>query len=166
MRRLFLVVVGSVAGVAVAVPSAYGGGGSPHFIGQPTCSKNSRTFVLTCSGKAAGLDSSVTEAFLTASSVTEHVICVNHGGNTAPGQGTSETSVTGPSQTILPHNGQVTFSVTLNPPPKPTPAQAGCPNNNWTVRVLSVTYNDVTLHIQQGVPPHDGLTFSFGTIDP
>jgi hypothetical protein len=164
MRRLFVIPVSAITALAVSVSLAIGSGGNPHFIGTPTCAKNSKTFVLTCSGKAAGLDEAITMAFLTASSVTERVVCVNHGGNIAPGQGTSQTSVQGPTQIILPHNGQITFSVQLNPPPKPTPAQAGCQNSNWTVMVLSVTYTNVVLHIQQnGV---DALTFSFGTIDP
>jgi len=39
------------------------------------------------------------------------------------------------------------------------------PNGNWSVRLTSLTYNDVSLHIQQpeGV---EILTFNFGTIDP
>ena len=158
---------GAIAALAVSVPLAIGGQANPHFIGTPTCAKDSKTFVLTCSGKAAGLDELPTAAFLTASSVTETVRCVNHGGNIAPGQATSTSSVQGPTESISPHNGQITFSVTLNPPPTPTPAQAGCPagtRSQWTVQVLSVTYNDVVLHIQQNGA--DVLTFSFGTIDP
>ena len=151
--------------VACLVPTTAALAQSPHFVGTPTCSKDSSTFVLTCSGKAAGLGNGPTAAFLTASSVSENVICVNHGGNTAVGQGTFESNVTGPTQNITPRNGQITFSPTLSPPTTPTPAQAGCPNGNWTVRVLSVTYSGVVLHIQQP-PGTDVLTMSFGTIDP
>lgn len=164
MRRLLTVLLPAAALALWGTAAADAGQANPHFVGTPTCTKNTSTFVLTCSGKAAGLDELPTQAFLTASSVDEHVVCVNHGGNIAPGQGTSTASVQGPTENIAPHNGQITFSVKLNPPPKPTPKQAGCPNGNWTVRILSVTYNDVVLHIQQGST--DVLTFSFGDIDP
>jgi hypothetical protein len=136
---------------------------SPHFIGTPTCTKSTSTG-LTCSGKAAGLGNGPTEAFLTASSVTATYECVNKGGNVAPGQPIVTQNVTGPSQTITPHNGQITFSPNI-PPPTPPSAATECPNGNWKVRLTSLTYSDVVLHIQQP-PGTDVLTFDFGTIDP
>jgi hypothetical protein len=164
MRRLFVILVGAIAALAVSVPLAVGGQANPHFIGTPTCAKDSKTFVLTCSGKAAGLGDLPTAAFLTADSVTEQLQCVNHGGNVAPGIKATSPSQAGPTQQIAPHDGQITFSVSLSPPPTPSPTAAGCPNGNWKVVVLSVTYDDVVLHIQQnGV---DVLSFDFGTIDP
>jgi hypothetical protein len=149
---------------AVAAASSPKGTGSPHFVGTPTCAKNSNTGVLTCSGKAGGMGDATTTSFLTASQVIENVVCVNHGGNIAPGQGTSESNVVGPSEEIAPHNGQITFSAQLFPPPVPTSKQAGCPNDNWKVKVLSLTYDDVVLHIDQNGT--DVLTESFGNIDP
>jgi hypothetical protein len=89
---------------------------------------------------------------------------VNHGGNVAPGQPTTQNNVTGPTQTIQPRNGQISFSPTLQPPPTPSAQQAGCPNGNWTVRRTSLTYSNVVLHIQQP-PGTDVLTFNAGTID-
>jgi hypothetical protein len=136
---------------------------SPHFIGTPTCTKSLSTG-LTCSGKAAGLGNGPTAAFLTASSVRATYECVNKGGNVAPGQPIVTQNVTGPTQTITPHNGQITFSPTI-PPPTPPSAATECPNGNWKVRLTSLTYSDVVLHIQQP-PDTDVLTFSFGTIDP
>jgi hypothetical protein len=136
---------------------------SPHFIGTPTCTK-SLTTGLTCSGKAAGLGNGPTAAFLTASSVSATYECVNKGGNVAPGQPLVLSNVTGPTQNIAPRNGQITFSPTLPPPPTPS-ARTQCPNGNWTVRLTSLTFSDVVLHIQQP-PGTDVLTFSFGTIDP
>jgi hypothetical protein len=146
-------------GMLAAVASAQ----SPHFIGTPSCTK-SLTSGLTCSGKAAGLGNGPTAAFLTAGSVSATYECVNHGGNVAPGQPIVTQSVTGPTQTITPHNGQITFSPTI-PVPTPPSAATECPNGNWTVRLTSLTYTDVVLHIQQP-PGTDVLTFSFGTIDP
>jgi hypothetical protein len=68
----------------------------------------------------------------------------------------------GPTEQISPHNGSISFSPTL-PIPAVSPA-GNCPNSNWKVVVLSVTYFDVVLHLQQSGT--DLLTFDFGTIDP
>lgn len=164
MRRLgrfsaMLVMV--VAILALSVSAVFAD--SPHFIGTPTCTK-SLTTGLTCSGKAAGLGNAPSAAFLTADTVTATYECVNHGGNVAPGQPIVEQNVTGPTQTITPHNGQITFSPTI-PPPTPPSAKVECPNGNWTVRITSLTYTNVVLHIQQP-PGIDLLTWNFGTIDP
>ena len=161
MRRLVLFAAAGVAATAIAVPAALSE--SAHFIGTPTCSK-SNSGVLTCNGKAAGLGNGPTTAFLTASSVTATFECVNKGGNVAPGQPVTQSNVTGPTQTIAPRNGQITFSPSLSPPPAPNPSDV-CPNGNWTVRRTSLTYNDVVVHIQQP-PGSDVLTFNAGTIDP
>ena len=151
-----------VVGVFVAF-SAVAFADSAHFIGTPTCTKSLSTG-LTCSGKAAGLGNGPTAAFLTADSVSATYDCVNKGGNVAPGQPVVENSVTGPTQTITPHNGQIRFSPTIPPPATPS-AATECPNGNWTVQLTSLTYTNVVLHIQQP-PGTDVLTFSFGTIDP
>jgi hypothetical protein len=39
-----------------------------------------------------------------------------------------------------------------------------CPNDNWKVNVLSLTYDNVVLHVQQ--QQSDILTFNFGNVDP
>ncbi|HKB19752.1 MAG TPA: hypothetical protein VKC65_01980 [Gaiellaceae bacterium] len=148
---------------AVAAMSAFALAESPHFIGTPTASK-SLTSGLTVSGKAAGLGNGPTAAFLTASSVSATYECVNHGGNVAPGQPVVLQNVTGPTQNITPRNGQIRFSPNIPPPPTPS-ARDTCPNANWTVRITSLTYFDVALHIQQP-PGTDVLTLNLGTIDP
>jgi hypothetical protein len=161
MRNLLRVSILAVVGaMAFAAPTF---AESPHFIGTPSCTK-SLTTGLTCSGKAAGLGNGPTAAFLTASSVSATYECVNKGGNVAPGQPVVLQNVTGPTQTITPHNGQITFSPTIPPPPTPS-SRTTCPNGNWSVRLTSLTYSDVVLHLQQP-PGTDVLTFSFGTIDP
>jgi hypothetical protein len=156
--RVSILVV--IVAMAFAVPAF---AQSPHFIGTPTCSKSTTTG-LTCSGKAAGLGNGPTFAFLTADSITANYECVNKGGNVAPGQPVVVQNVTGPTQTITPHNGQITFSPTI-PPPTPPSAATECPNGNWKVRLTSLTYTNVTLHIQQP-QGNDVLVFSFGDIDP
>ena len=137
---------------------------SPHFIGTPTVTK-SDSGALTVSFKAAGLANDPTGAFLTARQVTVELQCVNPGGNNPPPKTATFGPQTGPTTQITPRNGQITASATLNPPTQEQLEEAAdCPNPNWTVDTLSITYTDVTLHIQQdGV---DILTRDFGTIDP
>jgi len=162
MKRLLLPLIGVLA-IAALVFAPAATAQSPHFIGTPSCTKSTTTG-LTCSGKAAGLGNEPAIVFLTADSVTANYVCVNKGGNVAPGQPVVTQNVTGPTQTITPHNGQITFSATLPVPTAPS-AATECPNGNWTVRLTSLTYTNVMLHIQQpaGV---EILTFDFGTIDP
>jgi hypothetical protein len=161
LRKRYLALAAVVGAVAAISTVAFAE--SPHFIGTPSCTK-STTSGLTCSGKAAGLGNGPTAAFLTASSVSATYECVNKGGNVAPGQPVVLQNVTGPTQNITPRNGQISFSPTIPPPPTPSSAST-CPNGNWSVRLTSLTYNDVVLHLQQP-PGTDVLTMSFGTIDP
>ena len=42
------------------------------------------------------------------------------------------------------------FCVTTVAPATPTPAQAGCPNNRWTVRIADVDFSGATLVVEQG----------------
>ena len=136
---------------------------SAHFVGTPSCTK-SLTSGLTCSGKAAGLANGPTLAFLTADSITATYACQNHGGNVAPGQPVVTQGVTGPTQTIAPHNGNIKFSPTI-PPPTPPSVKTECPNGNCKLVLTSLTYTNVVLHIQQP-PGTDVLTDNLGTIDP
>ncbi|WP_225838735.1 hypothetical protein [Streptomyces sp. NK08204] len=139
---------------------------NPHFIGEPTCSKtviNDRATV-TCSGKAAGLGTSPARVFLTADQIAAQYVCVNPGGNTAPGKPAFFQLLTGPVQNITPHAGQITFSVSMTSPPNPSPSQV-CPNGNWTVHLISVTFHNLTLHIQQPAGT-DVLIWNFGDVDP
>ena len=136
---------------------------SPHFIGTPKIIKNS-DFSLTASFQAAGLANVVTGAFLTASQVSADLQCVNPGGNNPPPKTATFGPATGPTTNIAPRNGQITATANLPPPTQQQLEDAAdCPNPNWTVDTLSVTYTGVTLHIQQGGV--DILTHSFGTID-
>ena len=137
---------------------------SPHFIGTPTPTK-STSGTLTVSFKAAGLANVATGAFLTASQVTVQLQCVNPGGNNPPPKTATFGPTTGPTTQIPVRNGQITGSATLNPPTQQELQDAAdCPNPNWTVKVLSITYTDVTLHIQQS--GEDILFKNLGTIDP
>jgi hypothetical protein len=136
---------------------------SAHFVGTPTCTK-SLTTGLSCSGKAAGLGNGPTFASLTAEKVEATYVCVNHGGNVAPGQPIVEQKVTGPTQEIKPRNGQISFSPNI-PVPTPPSASTDCPSGKWKVQLTHLTYTNVVLTVEQ---PSTGavLTENFGTIDP
>ena len=162
MKKIGILAIAALLSVVGLVAPAIAGVANPHFIGSPTITKSTTTG-LTVSWKAAGLDDLPTSAFLTASSVQANYVCVNHGGNIAPGQPLVFQNVVGPVVNIVPHNGQITFTVTIPPPPTPDPAIV-CPNGNWSVSLLSLTFVGVFVHLQQnGV---DILTGNLGTIDP
>ena len=46
-------------------------------------------------------------------------------------------------------NGNLAFTVTTVAPTTPTPAEAGCPNNHWTVRITNVTFSNGQLRVFQ-----------------
>jgi hypothetical protein len=143
MRKLLVLGGLSVAIAAVAVSTAFAD--NPQFNKGPTYTAT--TTALTASGKATGMGNSPTQAFLTADSVSVSFQCQNHGQNFAPGHPATSNSVTGPVEDIAPHNGQITFNVSL---PAPVPSAADvCPSKKWTVIVSHVDYLGVVLHIQQ-----------------
>ena len=135
---------------------------SPHFIGTPTITKNPNGS-LTATFKAAGLANVATGAFLTSSGGTAELQCVNPGGNNPPPKVVDFGPLQGQTTTIQPRNGQITASATIGPPALPGASEI-CPNPNWSVQLVSITYFDVELHIQQGGV--DILTFDFGDVDP
>jgi hypothetical protein len=132
-----------------------------HIVGELTITKT--TAGLTVSGKGAGFGNFVTEAFLTAERVEAVFQCRNPGGNIAPGQGVELFNVVGPTQTITPRAGHITFNVTLPAPPTPSPAEV-CPNPNWTVELVSLTFFGVELHFEQA--GEEVLVVELGDIDP
>ena len=135
---------------------------SPHFIGTPSIVKNS-DLSLTASFKAAGLGNSPTNIFLSSSGGSADLQCINPGGNNPPPKHVDFGPLTGQTVTVTPRNGQVTATPTLPTPDLPG-ADEICPNPHWQVDILSLTYDNVVLHIQQnGV---DILTFNFGDVDP
>ena len=134
---------------------------SPHFIGTPQIVKNSN-FSIQASFKAAGLANIVSQAFLSSSGGTAVLQCVNPGGNNPPPKQVTFGPLQGQAVDIQPRNGQITATTgPLGPPPLPSASQI-CPNPNWNVVILSVTYTNVVLHIQQNNV--DILTFNFGTV--
>jgi hypothetical protein len=135
---------------------------SPHFIGRPAIANNPNAS-LTANFKAAGLANIVSAAFLTSSGGTATLQCVNPGGNSPPPHQVSFGPLQGQATFITPRNGQITATVSIGPPTLPSASQI-CPNPNWSVVLLSLTYDNVVLHIQQN--NFDILTFNFGNVDP
>jgi hypothetical protein len=161
MRRVFNTALMTLAATAIGISTAVAQ--SPHFIGDVTCTK-SLSAGLRCGGKVAGLGNVATDVFLTASSVEAEYVCVNRGGNIAPGQGTEFQNVQGPIQHITPRNGQITFRNVTIPVPEAPSVRDACPNGNWRLDLLHVTFNDVELHVQQAGT--DLLVKDLGDIDP
>ena len=154
---LLLAVILATSLVAAPVIAA-----SPHFIGTPTIPKNPNGS-LTTTFKGAGLANIVAAAFLRSSGGTATLQCVNSAGNSPPPKVVRFVPLQGQTTFIQPNNGQITASSTIGPPSLPSAAQI-CPNRDWSVKLVSITYFNVVLHIQQnGV---DILTYNFGNLDP
>ena len=147
MRRIVVVLAALVCGLAFAMPASAQKPGA-HIVGDLTITKSEAG--LTVSGKGAGFGDFVTEAFLSADIVRATFICVNPGGNIAPGQGVELVNVAGPTAEITPRAGRIEFNVMLAAPPAPS-AEDVCPNPNWSVELVPGTleFCGVVLHFEQ-----------------
>jgi hypothetical protein len=118
---------------------------SPHFVGRGPTFVDQGT-VLNASGSVAGLGNENLTVVLTADGVAS-VVCINPGGNRAPGQDTNVTT-TGTVEDIEVKNGRAFFDVTTAAPTV-TGAEA-CPNPQWTAIVTDVAFTSATLTFFQG----------------
>jgi hypothetical protein len=85
-------------------------------------------------------------------------VCVNKGGNVAPGQNVVNAQVTGQGQFPSDQNGNVNVNLVTDPPAAISAKQAGCPSGNWTVKPTSVQFVSFEFVVQQnGATPIDNF---------
>jgi hypothetical protein len=142
MRRFLLCALSAAALLALpGVASAQSG----HFVQTQTCTDIGTQ--VQCSGKVAGLGGTTFEISVAAQG-TATVVCINPGGNRAPGQDTSVT-VSGSSGPLpTPRNGQFRYTVT-SVAPGPLPPTPTCPNDQWTPTITDVSFTTATITLTE-----------------
>jgi hypothetical protein len=157
MRRVLVVAVLLLATPALAA--------SVHFKQQKEPSFVDGGLVLSAAGAIAGLGGGDVVISLTAQALTVST-CTNQGGNQAPGQNPAPTTVAGsvpiPASEIK--NGNLAFSVTVEPPTTPIPGAPGCPNPNWTESIDDLAFTSATVSVEQ--PPGTVVLTTTCTIAP
>ncbi len=148
-RRILLVAVLAVGTALFVAPTATAQG--EHFTkrGVPVCTDIGTQ--LRCTGELAGLGNEDLVIDVTSDALVQ-ANCVNPGGNEAPGQNKVLREASG--QTVIQgsaiKNGRARFTTTTDPVEAPTAEEAGCPNPNWSTRVVAVTFSNVVVTISQG----------------
>lgn len=150
MRRILITLSAGCAMLALAVPAALAD--SPHFI-KATAALNADGS-LTASFKEAGLGTNQNITYTLSGNGTAVYVCVNRGG--ANPSASNKTTVAGPVSATgtfsSGKNGQVTASLTVQPPFQ----DIGCPGGQ-TQQLASVSYTGMTL-----TDTTDGISISLG----
>lgn len=137
-----LTAVALMAGTALAALTFHSG---------PSVSFNGST--ATATANISGLGNTPAQAQLFVDGTALYT-CTNKGGNSAPGQNPQPATGASPVQDIgaTDKNGRATVNVTATlTAPQTIPAKtAGCPGNNWTANLSSLTVTSATLVITQG----------------
>lgn len=131
----------------------------PHFSGTPTIAKNSDKSI-TANFKASALDKKLANVTFSTLATAE-IGCVNPGGNSPPSKQNEFEQMQYKTLDIKPKDGKIKGTLTLGPPTFP-PASDICPNKNWSTNIMSLTYENPSLHIQQ--KNSDILKFNFENV--
>ena len=159
-RRILSILVGSalVAAVALVASVDVAFAQSGHFLtggaNAPRCFDIGTQ--VACTGKVAGLGGTTFEITIEADGIAS-VVCINPGGNRAPGQDTAVTveGTTDPLPT--PRNGQYVFRVETDDP-EPLPPTPTCPNVQWTPEIVDVTFTTAILSLFENGNLSDQVT--------
>ena len=160
MRRILVVFAAVCAAAALAVPVALAA--SPHFIRATATLNNDGS--LTVSFKEAGLGTNQNIDYVASADATATYVCVNRGGANPSAQ--NKTTVSGPvSETgtfSSGKNGQVTTSLTIDPPPSDISCPPGQSLELASVSYTNVRITDTTNNVFEDIPG----TFSSGCLLP
>ena len=147
MRRLGLSLAVALTAVALAAGTAFA---ALTFHSGPTVTFSGSSATATFNVSGLGNDPATAQLFVNGTAL---YTCTNRGGNAAPGQ--NPQPATGASPVVdlssSQKNGRDDVSVTATlTAPQTIPAKtAGCPGNNWTATLSSLTVTSATLVISQ-----------------
>jgi hypothetical protein len=147
MRRLGISLALSVTAVALIAGTA---SAALTFHSGPTVDFNGSTATATFNVSGLGNDPATAQLLVNGTAL---YTCANKGGNEAPGQ--NPQPATGASPEVALNSSQkngrddVSVSATLTAPLHINAKTAGCPGNNWTATLSSLTVTSATLVIRQ-----------------
>ena len=166
LKKTYALMVGALLGWSVLALAA-----NVHFKGGPGSgpSFTDNGLTLTGSGSLTGLGNGDVLIVLSARANPTGRCCNPSGACKVPGQNPAPVDVTG-SQAIPASevkNGNVSFSVTTQPPTTPLPGAPACPNSSWTETITDMAFTSATLTvIQNGTTVlTTSCTFSSPTTD-
>jgi hypothetical protein len=163
LRRTSIpVIVAALMAVGVTVAAA----ASVHYKGDQAFTDNGLT--LTQSGQLSGLGN-VDTLITIAATGQPTATCTNPGNGVhqPPGQNPATVTLTGslsiPASEIK--NGNLSFTVTTNPPVSPIAGAPECPNASWVEDITDVSFSSAAVTVAQGasVTALGGCTFSPST---
>ena len=131
----------------------------PHLSGTPDIIKDS-DLSITVNYQAKELGKKTANVTLS-SHTTALIGCVNPGGQLSPSKGVQSEETQSQSVQIKPKDGKIKGSLNSGPPTFPSVLSV-CPNKNWHTSILSLTYENVVMVIQQ--KNSEILKFNFGNI--
>jgi hypothetical protein len=147
MRRLGASLTLGLTAVALTAGTAFA---ALTFHSGPTVTFGTSTATATFNVSGLGNDPATAQLLVNG---TAQYTCTNKGGNAAPGQNPQPATGASPEVSLndSQKNGRDTVSVTATlTAPQTIPAKrAGCPGNNWTATLSSLTVTSATLVIRQ-----------------